>query len=169
MMSPMTQPRKVGGDAFSDRYTWANLFVVVPKASPDSESLRAAMDEMRAFVRERQSGCGMLVIVEAGSKMLDRPMLEELSKGIRELEGNLRALAVLITATGFLHAVVPVVGLLMRRSSRKYPRNLTRTSSETGAWLAPYLTGPEQSIDAAGVTSAIEAMRGMVRAGAGAS
>ncbi len=165
----MIEPKRVGGDAFSDRYTWANLFVVVPKASPDSESLRAAMDEMREFVREQPSGCGMLVIVEAGSKMLDRPVLEELSKGIRELEGNLRALVVLITATGFLHAVVPVVGLLMRRSSRKYPRNLTRTTSETGAWLAPFLNRPEEPLDATSVTTAIDAMRAMVRAGASAS
>lgn len=155
----MSEPQRVGADAFSERYTWANLFVVIPKASPDSESLRAAMDEMRAFVAERKDGCGMLVIVEAGSKMLDRPMLEELSKGIRELEGNLRALSILITATGFLHAVVPVVGLLMRRSSRKYPRNLTRTSAETGAWLAPYLSTAEAPLDAQGIAAAIDAMR----------
>ncbi len=163
----MTEPERVGRDAFSDRYTWGNLFVVVPKASPDSEGLRAAMDEMRSFVRERPEGCGMLVIVEAGSKMLDRPMLGELSKGIRELEGNLRALAILITAPGFLHAVVPVVGLLLRRSSRKYPRNLTRTSSETGAWLAPYLSTASAPVDAAQVAAAIEAMRKLAQLATG--
>lgn len=166
-MGAMTQPVKVGGDAYSDRFTWSNLFVVVPKASPDSESLRAAMDEMRLFVRDRKDGCGMLVIVEPGSKMLDRPMLEELSKGIKELEVNLRALTILITATGFLHAVVPVVGLLMRRSSRKYPRNLTRTSAETGSWLAPYLSSPSHMVGASEVTSAIDAMRAMSRAQSG--
>jgi len=160
----MTEPLRVGGDAFSQRYTWGNLFAVVPMASPDSESLRAAIDEMRAFVGERTDGCGMLVIVEAGSKMLDRPMLEELSKGIRELEGNLRALAILITATGFLHAVVPVVGLLMRRSSKKYPRNLTRTSAETGAWLAPYLSTDAAPLDATSISAAIDAMRKLARA-----
>ena len=52
----MTQPKRVGSDPYSDRYTWANLFVVVPKASPDADSLRAAMDEMRAFVAEKRDG-----------------------------------------------------------------------------------------------------------------
>lgn len=155
----MPKPVQVGTDAHSDRYTWANLFVVVPRENPDADSMRASVDDMRTFLQGQSEGCGLVILIEAGAKLLDRAMIQELTGSIHELEGQLRGLVICIEAPGFMQAVVPMAGVLMRKSSGAYPRNLTKSVEETADWLAPHLELDGAPVEPSALREALVTMR----------
>ncbi len=160
----MSQPRITALEPGFATGHWHDLFIGVWRGTPTLEAVAEWSRQYDHMAARHPIGFLSIVVIEAHTPIPDGATRKALTAVMDRLGSNVRAMAAVQEASGFVGATVrSVLLLLTNMSTGPYPRRIFGSCQDAARWLALHKNGQAAPMSAEQVVAAVASFRALLK------